>query len=116
MSCSALGRPSSGWQIHGNFHLAFWRSSGPQRWYPARRLPGSTYVRQWIADSSDSRAGRRPRKELNDGLSREWLIQRGYASYAEMSSSDEWSDRLPMDKFDVRPSIQVTRTWSTPRL
>lgn len=100
-----------GWQIHGNFHLAFWRSSGPQRWYPGRRLPGSTYVRQWIDDFSDSRAGRRPRKELNDSLFRDWLIQRGYATDTEMGSLDEWSDRLPMDKFDVRPSIHVTRSW-----
>ncbi len=100
-----------GWQVHGNFHLAFWRSSGSQRWYPGRRLPGSTYVRQWIDDFSDSRAGRRPRKELNDSLFREWLIERGYATDAEMASLDEWSERLPMDNFDVRPSIQVTRSW-----
>jgi hypothetical protein len=100
-----------GWQVHGNFHLAFWRSSGPQRWYPTRRLPGSTYVRQWVDDFADGRAGRRPRKELNDSRFRGWLIQRGYAVDAEMGSLDEWSDRLPMEKFDVRPSIQVTRSW-----
>lgn len=100
-----------GWQAHGNFHLAFWRSSSPQRWYPERRLPGSTYVRQWVEDFSDSRAGRRPRKVLNNSVFRKWLIQRSYASDAEMGSLDEWSDRLPMDKFDVRPSIQVTRSW-----
>ncbi|MGE2835435.1 hypothetical protein [Mycobacterium sp. SMC-4] len=99
------------WQVHGNFHLAFWRSSSPQRWYPGRRLPGSTYVRQWVEDFSDGRAGRRPRKELNDRAFREWILQRGYATNAEMGSLDQWSDRLPMDKFDVRPSIQVTRSW-----
>jgi Ni,Fe-hydrogenase III small subunit len=27
-----------------------------------------------------------------------------------MGGLDEWADRLPMDKFDVRPSIQVTRS------
>lgn len=68
-------------------------------------------MRQWVDDFSDGRAGRRLRKELNDSLFRGWLIQRGYAVDAEMDSLDEWSDRLPMDKFDVRPSIQVTRSW-----
>ena len=28
-----------------------------------------------------------------------------------MESLDEWEKHLPMDKFDVRPSIQVTRSW-----
>lgn len=23
----------------------------------------------------------------------------------------EWADKLPMDHFDIRPSIQVTRPW-----
>lgn len=100
-----------GWEVHGNFHLAFWRSSAPQRWYPTRHLPGPIYVRQWVEDFADGRAGRRPRKELNNKTFRKWLIQRGYATEAEMGSLDEWSSRLPMDKFDVRPSIQVTRSW-----
>ena len=28
-----------------------------------------------------------------------------------MDSLDEWETQLPMDKFDIRPSIQVTRSW-----
>ena len=100
-----------GWEVHGNFHLAFWRSSGPQRWYPTRHLPGPTYVCQWVEDFADGRAGRRPRKELNSKTFRRWLIQRGYATEPEMTSLNEWSSRLPMDKFDIRPSIQVTRSW-----
>jgi hypothetical protein len=28
-----------------------------------------------------------------------------------MESLDEWADKLAMDHFDVRPSIQVTRSW-----
>jgi hypothetical protein len=99
------------WQVFANFHLAFWRSSGPQRWYPARHLRGPVYVHQWIEDFSDRRAGRRPRDDLKDPSFRQWLVERGYASESEMESLDEWANKLPMDKFDVRPSIQVTRSW-----
>jgi len=28
-----------------------------------------------------------------------------------MESLDGWANKLPMEKFDVRPSIQVTRSW-----
>jgi hypothetical protein len=28
-----------------------------------------------------------------------------------MESLDEWAHKLPMDKFDIRPSIQVMRSW-----
>lgn len=42
---------------------------------------------------------------------RDWLIERGYASENEMESLDEWANKLPMDHCDVRPSIQVTRSW-----
>ena len=28
-----------------------------------------------------------------------------------MDSLDEWETQLPMDQFDIRPSIQVTRSW-----
>ena len=38
-------------------------------------------------------------------------MERGYASESEMESLDEWANKLPMDKFDVRPSIQVRRSW-----
>jgi hypothetical protein len=101
------------WRIDANFHLAYWRSSVPQRWYPptARLLPGPVYVQQWIEDVQDQRAGRRPREDLKDPSFRQWLMERGYASESEMESLDEWANKLPMDKFDVRPSIQVTRSW-----
>ncbi len=99
------------WRVQGNLHLAYWRSSGPQRWYPARRLPGKVYVHQWIEDFRDHRARRLPREQLHDQAFRNWLIERGYATDSEMESLDEWEKHLPMDKFDVRPSIQVTRSW-----
>lgn len=99
------------WQVHANFHLSYWRASGPRRWYPARHLPGSTYVRQWVGDFKDHRAGRRPREEIKQPEFREWLIKRNYANKSEMRSLDDWADKLPMEKFDVRPSIQLTRSW-----
>ena len=52
-----------------------------------------------------------PASDLKDPIFRQWLVERGYASESEMESLDEWADKLPMDKFDVRPSIQVTRSW-----
>lgn len=99
------------WQVAANLHLAYWRAAGPQRWYPQRHLDGSSYVRQWVKDFQDGRAGRRPREKLNDPKFRAWLIERNYASEGEMKDLDEWAEKLPMDKFDVRPSIQVTRSW-----
>jgi hypothetical protein len=99
------------WQVHANFHLAYWRASGPRRWYPARHLAGAEYVRQWVKDFQDHRAGRRPREDLQDPSFRHWLVEGGYALESEMESLDEWANKLPMDKFDVRPSIQVTRSW-----
>lgn len=99
------------WQVNANFYLAYWRASGPQRWYPARNLLGPEYVRQWVKDFHDHRAGRRPREDINDPNFRHWLVERKYASESEMESLDEWANKLPMDKFDIRPSIQVTRSW-----
>lgn len=99
------------WQVYGNIHLAYWRSSAPQRWYPARHLPGPEYVRQWVKDFQDHRAGRRPREDINDQDFRNWLVERKYASESELDALDEWAQKLPMDKFDIRPSIQVTRCW-----
>lgn len=99
------------WHLYANFHLAYWRSSVPQRWYPTQHLLGPIYVQQWIEDFQDHRAGRRPREELKDPSFRQWLMKRGYAPESEMESLDEWANKLPMDKFDVRPSIQVTRSW-----
>jgi len=99
------------WQVNANIHLAYWRASGPQRWYPARHLSGPVYVKQWVKDFHNNRAGRRPRDELKDPNFRQWLIKRRYAEKSEMESLDEWANKLPMDKFDVRPSIQVTRSW-----
>lgn len=99
------------WEVNSNLYLAYWRAAGPQRWYPARHLPGPAYVRQWVNDFHDHRAGRRPREDVHDPKFRDWLVQRDYAAETEMESLDEWADKLPMDHFDIRPSIQVTRSW-----
>ena len=101
------------WQVKPNFHLAYWRAHGRQRWYAVKvkQLPGPVYLRQWIEDFHDKRAGRRPREDVNDPGFRQWLVERSYASESEMESLDEWANKLPMDHFDVRPSIQVTRSW-----
>jgi len=99
------------WHVQANFHLAYWRSSVPQRWYPTRHLLGPVYVQRWIEDFQDQRAGRRPREDIKEPSFRQWLVQRGYATESEMESLDEWADKLPMDHFDIRPSIQVTRSW-----
>ncbi|WP_155726916.1 hypothetical protein [Mycobacterium avium] len=101
----------SAWQIYANFHLAYWRSSAPQRWYPARHLSGPDYVRQWVKDFHDHQAKRRPREDINEPKFRDWLIERKYAIESEMESLDEWADNLPMAHFDIRPSIQLTRSW-----
>lgn len=99
------------WRVAANLYLAYWRASGPQRWYPERHLDGPSYIRQWVQDFHDHRAGRRPREDVNDPAFRSWLVERNYASESEMTDLDEWAEKLPMDKFDIRPSIQVTHSW-----
>jgi hypothetical protein len=99
------------WQVAANLHLAYWRSAAPQRWYPERHLDGPEYIRKWVRDFHDHRAGRRPREDVNKPEFRSWLVERNYATESEMESLDEWAEKLPMDKFDIRPSIQVTRSW-----
>lgn len=99
------------WQVHPNFYLAYWRAAVPRRWYPERHLDGPDYIRQWVDDFRDGRAGRRPREDIYSPEFREWLLERGYAIDDEMAGLDEWASTLPMDHFDIRPSIQVTRSW-----
>ena len=99
------------WRVAANLHLAYWRSSAPQRWYPERHLDGPDYIRQWVKDFQDHRAGRRPREDINSPDFRNWLVGRKYATESEMEDLDEWAEKLPMDKFDIRPSIQVTHSW-----
>ncbi|MGE2737594.1 hypothetical protein [Mycolicibacterium vaccae] len=99
------------WQIRRNFHLSFWRASVPRRWYPKGNAPGPEYIRQWLEDFGLQHARRRPREDLRDHAFRSWLTERGYANSDEMDELDEWADKLPMDKFDVRPGIQITKSW-----
>ena len=68
-------------------------------------------MQQWIEDFQDQRAGRRPQEDIKEPRFRQWLVQRGYATESEMERLDEWADKLPMYPFDIRPSIQVTRSW-----
>lgn len=102
------------WHIAPNFHLSYWRASPPRRWYPGRHLPGPTYLRQWVNDFHDHKAGRRPSQDLTDPDFRTWLVERGYATTDELTSLDQWTANLPMDHFDIRPSTQITRTWPLP--
>jgi hypothetical protein len=99
------------WTVEPNFHLAYWLAAPEKRWYPARHLPAPTYMRQWIEDFHDHRAGRRPPEEIKDPGLRHWLVERRYANENELVTLDEWANHLPRDHFDVRPSIDITRSW-----
>jgi hypothetical protein len=74
-------------------------------------LSGPEYLRQCIEDFHDQRPGRRPRAELDDASFRHWLTQRRYASENELPMLDSWRNALPRDHFDIRPSVEVTRSW-----
>jgi hypothetical protein len=100
-----------GWEVKANFHLAYWLAAPDKRWYPRRHLSGPTYVRQWIDDFHDHRAGRRPAEEIKDPGFRHWLVERCYASESELATLDQWADDLPRDHFDIRPSIEISRSW-----
>jgi hypothetical protein len=107
-------RDQGGWEINSNFHLGY-RFAGPQqRWYPRRRLAGPAYVRQWIDDLRDGRAGGRTPHEIKDPGFRRWLVDRSYASVDELPSLDVWLDHLsPRVPLHIRPSVQVLRTWQS---
>ena len=40
------------------------------------------------------------------------LIKRRYAAESELATLDGWRNALPRDHFDIRPSIEVTRSWN----
>ncbi|MCV7245297.1 hypothetical protein H7J83_21635 [Mycobacterium mantenii] len=103
---------AAGWEVHPNFHLAYRFASPQQRWYPPRYLPGPAYLRQWIDDLHDGRAGGRTRDQLADPSFREWLVQRAYADDADLASLDVWiNEQSPKRQFHIRPSVQIQRTW-----
>lgn len=106
-----------GWDIHPNFHLAYRFASPTMRWYPDRTLSGSDYLNQWIADLKADRAGGRTREQLVDARFRDWLVDRRYASDAETAALGSWlNDIPPSTQFHVRPSVEVTRSWSADAL
>ena len=74
-------------------------------------MTGPEYVRQWIDDFRDQRPGRRRRAQLDDRGFRRWLIKRRYAAESELATLDAWRNALLRDHFDIRPSIEVTRSW-----
>lgn len=99
------------WEVKPNFHLAYWLSAAAKRWYPTRHLDGPTYMRQWITDLKDHHAGRWPPDKIKDPRFRTWLVERRYSSENELAALDVWASQLPRDHFDVRPGIEVTRSW-----
>ncbi len=103
------GQPN--WYVAANFHLSYWLAAPANRWYPRRQMTGPEYVRQWIDDFRDQRPGRRPRAQLDDRGFRRWLIKRRYAAESELATLDTWRNALLRDHFDIRPSIEVTRSW-----
>ncbi|OBH92529.1 hypothetical protein [Mycobacterium sp. E2733] len=101
-----------GWALHPNFHLAYRFARVQQRWYPARKLPGPTYLRQWIDDFHDGRAGARYRDHLVDPDFRRWLVVRGYAQDDDLPSLDVWiHEQSPKRQFHIRPGVEVAKTW-----
>jgi hypothetical protein len=99
------------WDIGANFHLAYWLATPAKRWYPKRQLSGPEYLLQCIDDFRDQRPGRRPGGDLGDTSFRQWLVARRYASESEVATLDAWRDALPREHFDIRPSVEVTRSW-----
>lgn len=100
------------WEVKANFHLAYWLSAPKKRWYPTKHLSGHDYARQWIDDFRERRAGRWPVDRLQSPEFRNWLVDRRYASEGELAELDAWAAQLPRDHFDVRPGIEVSRTWN----
>lgn len=100
-----------GWAVKPNFHLAYWLSAPKMRWYPVKHLSGPTYMRQRIEDFHDHRAGRRPLERISDPSFRRWLLERSYAIERELPTLDEWAANLPRDHFDIRPGIEIARSW-----
>jgi O-acetyl-ADP-ribose deacetylase len=105
------------WHLHPNFHLAY-RFAGPtMRWYPERSLTAADYIHQWVTDFTADRAGGRTREQVDDSRFRQWLVDRRYASADEIPTLDTWLSGVSSKiQFNVRPSIEVTRSWSADAL
>jgi hypothetical protein len=109
----ALGA-EDGWQLNANFHLAYRFAKPHQRWYPGRQLTGPMYVRQWIDDYRDGRAGGRSREQIDYPSFRTWLVGRGYARPDELGTLDEWLNELSAGiQFHIRPGAEIMRMWVT---
>jgi hypothetical protein len=108
---AALGGEDE-WDLHPNPHVAFWQSSERQRWYTRCRLSADVYMQQWIDDLA--RAGRTiSRDDLADGTLLDWLIARGYAQRNDQDGLECLIKAEPTrKKFDMRPSIRVSRRWT----
>jgi hypothetical protein len=101
-----------GWELNANFHLGFRFSKGPQRWYPPRHLSGQVYVRQWMDDLQDGRAGGRTHDQLRDPVFRQWLTDRGYGKERDLPTLDDWLNERPAGtQLHIRPSVEIRKSW-----
>ena len=102
-----------GFTVEPNFQLAHRFAQPRQRWFPTRLLSVEDYLRQWVDDFHDGRAGGRTREEIADPGFFQWLAERRYASAAEEESLHQWLDSKKAGiQIHVRPGIQILRTWS----
>jgi len=100
-----------GWELDANFHIGYRFSRSFQRWYPARHLSGSDYVRQWVEDI-DHHAGQRTRAQIQSDSFYTWLTKRQYAKKKDVDRLDQWlGQKSPKIKFHLRPSVQIVRRW-----
>jgi hypothetical protein len=75
-------------------------------------LEGRQYIRQWIDDFLDRRAGGRTRQEIADPAFRRWLVDRDYAHPEDLPNLGDWLEHLsPRIQFHIRPGVEILRTW-----
>ena len=98
------------WYARANVHLSFRSAAAALRLYPHCRLEASEYVKRWSGDHF-AWVGAHPREQFRSSLW-PWLRNHQYASREDDGQVDAFLKRLGRRDIFLRPSLEVTRSWS----
>lgn len=109
---------AGGWTVDTRPHLAFWRSSPPERLYtnPEPTMTPERYVARWAGEDGKKIGGHQP-ESVRDELW-PWLIERGYATDPDSQLLEPFLERVAKRNRDVhlRPGLCLMRRWERERV
>jgi hypothetical protein len=102
------------WEVDVRPHLAFWRSTPPERLYmnPDPTMTAEKYVERWAGADGKKIGGHDPDTIRGDLWP--WLLERGYATKSDTELLEPFLARVAKRKRDVhlRPGLCITRRWN----